>query len=128
MIGLVQVLLCMMLDIPIVIWIIDFTIFEYLFVPELIILLLIAILGYLFFAALFVGLGATMEDVSASGNFQGMALMLPFLPVILIRPILDDPSGLIAQVGSYIPFPSPALLLIRLTLLAIWPWAENGIG
>src|SRR5690625_5674167 len=69
-----------------------------------------------------------MEDVSASGNFQGMALMLPFLPVILIRPILDDPSGLIAQIGSYIPFTSPAVLIMRLTLLDIWPWAEIVIG
>jgi len=128
MLGLVQVFVWIGLAIPLVIWKFDFTIFEYLFVPELIILLLIAILGYLFFAALFVGLGATMEDVSASGNFQGMALMLPFLPVILIRPILDDPSGLIAQIGSYIPFTSPAVLIMRLTLLDIWPWAEIVIG
>src|SRR5690625_1674291 len=86
MLGLVQVFVWIGLAIPLVIWKFDFTIFEYLFVPELIILLLIAILGYLFFSALFVGLGVTMEDVSASGNFQGMAPMLPFLPVILLSP------------------------------------------
>lgn len=126
--GLIQVFVWIGLAIPLVLWKFDIPIFEYLFVPELIILLAIAVLGYLLFAALFVGLGATMEDVSTSGNFQGMVLMLPFLPVIFIGPILSNPSGLIAQIGSYIPFTSPAILIMRLTLLETWPWVEIALA
>ena len=122
--GIVQVFVWLGFAIPIVIWKFDLPIFEYLFVPELAILLLIAILGYLFFASIFVGIGATIEDVSTSGNFQGMVLMLPFLPFILIGPILSNPTGLVAQIGSYIPFTSPGILIIRLSMLEEWPWIE----
>lgn len=126
--GIIQVFVWIGLAIPLIIWKFDIAIFEYLFVPELIVLLAIAVLGYLLFAALFVGLGATMEDVSTSGNFQGMVLMLPFLPLILIGPILDNPGGLVAQIGSYIPFTSPAVLIMRLTMLDVWPWVDIAIG
>ena len=122
--GLVQVLVWIGLAIPLVIWKFDVPIFEYLFVPELAVLLLIAILGYLLFAAIFVGIGATIEDVSTSGNFQGMVLMLPFLPFILIGPILSDPNGLVAKVASYIPITSPGILIVRLSMLDDWPWME----
>lgn len=122
--GIIQVFVWLGFAIPIVIWKFDLPIFEYLFVPELAVLLLIAILGYLFFASIFVGIGATIEDVSTSGNFQGMVLMLPFLPFVLVGPILNNPTGLVAQIGSYIPFTSPGILIIRLSMLEEWPWIE----
>lgn len=126
--GIVQVFIWLVFAIPFVIWKFDLPIFEYLLVPELAILLLIAILGYLLFASIFVGIGATIEDVSTSGNFQGMVLMLPFLPFVLIGPIISNPTGLIAQIGSYIPFTSPGILIIRLSMLEEWPWIEVGIA
>lgn len=126
--GLIQVFVWMILAIPLVIWKFELSILKYIFIPEMLVFLLIALLGYLLFAAIFVGLGATIEDVSSSGSFQGMVLMLPFVPAILIGPILDDPSGLVAQVGSYIPFTSPAVLIFRLTLLEDWPWMEIAIS
>lgn len=127
-IGMIQVLVWIVFAIPVIMWRFDVPILNYLFVPKLTILLLIAILGYLLFAAIFVGIGATIEDVSTSGNFQGMVLMIPFLPLIFISPILKDPSGLIAQIGSYIPFTSPGVLIIRLSLLEEWPWIEIAIS
>ncbi|WP_106495882.1 ABC transporter permease [Lentibacillus sp. Marseille-P4043] len=122
--GITQVVVFVAFALPVVIWKTDIPIMDYLLVPELILLVGIAILGYLLFASLFVGIGATIEDISTSGNFQGIVLMLPFLPLIFIGPILSDPSGLIAQIGSYIPFTSPGVLLLRLSLLEEWPWME----
>lgn len=122
--GLIQVFVWMILISPLVIWKFEWSILTYLITPETFVLVIIAVLGYLLFATIFVALGATMEDVSASGNFQGMVFMLPFLPVILIGRILEDPSGIVAQVASYIPFTSPAVLIFRLTLLEEWPWIE----
>lgn len=126
--GIIQVFLWLAFGIPFIIWKFDLPLFEYLLVPELAVLLLIAILGYLIFASIFVGIGATIEDVSTSGNFQGMVLMLPFLPFVLIGPILSNPTGLIAQIGSYIPLTSPGILIIRLSMLEEWPWIEVGIA
>ncbi|MDQ0232684.1 ABC transporter permease [Metabacillus malikii] len=122
--GMVQAAVFLVFIIPMVVWKIDIPLFEYLFVPEVLLYLLIAILGYFLYAALFVGVGATMADMASAGNFQGMVMMLPFMPFLFIGPVIDDPSGLIAQIGTYIPFSSPGVLLLRLTLLDTWSWVE----
>lgn len=122
--GLIQVFVWIGFALPFVMWQTELPIFQYLLVPELAILLLIAILGYLLFASIFVGLGATIEDVSTSGNFQGFVLMIPFLPLMLLGPVLTNPNGVVATVASYIPLTSPGILMIRLTMLEEWPWIE----
>ncbi|MGP4071174.1 ABC transporter permease [Piscibacillus sp. B03] len=127
--GLLQVAVWITLVTPFALWKLeDIPVLEYLFVPETLLLLVIAILGYLLFAALFVGLGATIEDASTSGNFQGLVMMLPFIPFFLIAPILSNPSGIIAEVATYVPFTSPAVMLMRLAVLDEWPWVEMLIG
>lgn len=123
--GLVQAAVAMTIVLPVLVWQMDLVpMLEHLFVPELIFFVLIAILGYLLFAALFVGVGATMADMSTAGNFQGMVMMLPFLPFVFIGPVFSDPSGLFAQIGTFIPFTAPGVLLMRLSLMDDWPWIE----
>lgn len=122
--GIIQVTVWIGLALPVILWKFDFPIFQYLFVPELIVLLTIAILGYLFFASLFVGIGATIEDVSTSGNFQGLILMSPFIPFMLLGPVLVNPNGIVAKIASFIPVTSPGILIIRLTMIKDWPWLE----
>jgi ABC-2 type transport system permease protein len=126
--GLIQTLVSTVLLLPVLMWRLDEPLLEYLLVPELALYIFIAILGYLLFASIFVGIGATMADVTTAGNFQGFVMMLPFLPFVFIGPVLSDPSGLMAQIGTYIPFTSPAVLLLRLTTLEEWPWIEIGIS
>lgn len=126
--GLIQAAVLLLFAIPFALWKTDIPIFEYLLVPETVLLVVIAILGYLLYASLFVGIGATMADMSTSGNFQGIVMMLPFLPFIFIGPVLGDPSGLFAQIGTYIPFSSPGVLLLRLTVMEQWPWVEITIS
>ncbi|MQR96188.1 ABC transporter permease [Fictibacillus phosphorivorans] len=122
--GLVQVGTWLLLVVPIAAWRYELPIAEYLFVPELLLLLAISIAGYLMFAAIFVGIGATVEDMTATSNFQGIVMMLPFLPLIFLGPILANPSGIIAQVATYFPLTSPSILILRLSLLDEWPWVE----
>ncbi|MHA6250580.1 ABC transporter permease [Oceanobacillus sp. CAU 1775] len=122
--GLIQTAVLMIFLIPYLLYLTDIPFFEYLFVPETILYLALAVLNYLMFAAIFVGIGATMEDISTAGNFQGLVMMLPFLPAIFIGPVLADPSGLMAQIGTYIPFTAPGVLLVRLAMLDVWPWIE----
>lgn len=126
--GIIQVSVWLGIGLPIAVWKIDLPILEYLLVAELAVLLIIAVLGYLLFASIFVGIGATIEDASSAGNFQGLVLMLPFLPFILIGPIMSDPSGIVAKVGSFIPFTAPGILIVRLSMLEDWPWLEIIIG
>lgn len=126
--GLIQVFVWIGLAIPFILWKVDQTILSYLFTYETVVFLIFAVLGYLFYAALFVSLGATIEDVSASGNFQGMVFMLPFIPVVFISSILEDPNSTLVKVISYIPFTSPSVMIFRLTLLENWVWWELGLA
>lgn len=126
--GIIQLIVYVAIILPVLLWKIDMPIMEYLLVPELAVLLLIAVLGYLLYAALFVGIGATMADISTAGNFQGLVMMLPFSPFLFIGPVFSDPSGFWAQLGSYIPFTSPGVLILRLSLLEEWPWVEISIA
>lgn len=122
--GMVQAAVFIGFAIPLALWKLEMPIVEYLLVPEVILYVFIAVLGYLLFAAMFVGVGATMADVSSAGNFQGLVMMLPFLPFVFIGPVVSDPNGLFAQIGTYIPFSAPGVLLLRLSLLREWPWIE----
>lgn len=122
--GIVQSIVSLVIVLPVLSWRLDIAFLDYLFVPELALYLMIAISGYLLFASIFVGVGATMTDMTTAGNFQGMVMMLPFLPFIFIGPVLSDPSGFMAQLGTYIPFTAPGVLLLRLSNLEEWPWIE----
>ncbi|MCD5406370.1 MAG: ABC transporter permease [Desulfotomaculum sp.] len=92
------------------------TLLYYLLVPELLLLLFFAITGYLMFSALFVALGATVNDLSSIGNFQSLLIIIPMLPIFLAGPILTNPSGLVAQIGSYFPLSTPGVMLLRISL------------
>ncbi len=122
--GLIQAAILLLFIVPFILYLTDIPLLEYLFVPETVLYIVIAVLNYLLFAAIFVGIGATMEDISTAGNFQGLVMMLPFLPFLFIGPIISDPTGIIAQIGSYIPFTAPGVLLLRLAILDVWPWIE----
>ncbi len=85
--------------------------------PELPLLLLFALSGYFLFSSLYAGMGATMEDIQSAGNFQGIVILLPVIPFIFISHIIANPGGIIAQVGSYIPFTTATVMIVRMTLL-----------
>lgn len=122
--GIIQVVVFFVVLLPFAVWKLDIPIMEYLLVPETILLVFIAILSYLMFASIFVGIGATMSDITTAGNFQGFVMMLPFAPLVIMGPVFNDPSGIVAQIGTYIPFTAPGVLIMRLSTLEQWPWIE----
>lgn len=122
--GLIQIVVILGFAIPIALWKLDVPFMDYLLVPESMLFIFIAILGYLLFASLFVGIGATMADMTSAGNFQGLVMMLPFSPFIFIGPVISDPSGLFAKIGTFFPFTAPGVLILRLSMLEEWPWVE----
>jgi len=85
--------------------------------PQLPLLLLFALLGYLLFSSIYAGLGATMEDIQNAGNFQGIVMILPGLSALFISPVVGNPEGIIAMIGSYLPFTASIVMILRITLL-----------
>lgn len=122
--GMIQALVLLAFAVPFTMWKLDTDVFNYLFTPETGLLVALALMGYLLFASLFVGIGATISDAASAGQFQGIVLMLPFLPFIFIGPVASDPGGMLAQIGSYIPFTAPGVLILRLSIMDTWPWTE----
>ena len=64
-----------------------------------------------------------MENIHSDGNFQGIVMFLPAIPFIFMSHVIADPGGIIAQVGSYIPFTSAIVMILRMTLLDL-SWVE----
>jgi len=122
--GMLQALVYVAAGLAIAIWKLDSDVLKYLLAPETALYVAIAILGYLLFSALFVGIGATVADMSSASNFQGLVMALPFLPFIFMGPVLSNPEGIVAQIGTYIPFSAPGVLIMRLIMLDEWPWPQ----
>src|SRR5690606_3382881 len=87
------------------------------------------LLGYLLFAAIFVGMGGTMDSMETASNLQGMVFMLPALPFFVIGPIIGNPDGAIARFATLFPLTSPVVTILRsgFTVLRTWEWAVAAV-
>ncbi len=119
--GLMQAFLWLIIAIPVAIIQFDIPVFDHLFVPVLPVMLFFTIVGNLMFSALFASMGATIEDVQEAGNFQGMLMMLPWVPFFFLSGVIANPNGLVALITSYFPLTSPGVMTIRLAMLARIP-------
>lgn len=78
--------------------------------------------AYLLYAALFVGMGATMEDLQSAGNSQGMVIMLPMLSFLFIAPVVSNPNGVVAVLASIFPFTSSVIMIVRSSMVSVPLW------
>lgn len=120
--GLIQLGFWLSLGLPIATYFLDFPILEALRAVNVPMILFFGLGGYLLFSALFVGLGATMEDMQSASNSQGLVIMLPMLAFLFIGPVTTNPDGAIATFASLFPFTSPAIMMLRVGLTAVPTW------
>lgn len=102
----------------------EIPVLDYLLVKEFPLMLLYALLGYLLFSSLFVSLGATINDIYSAGNFQSVIMLLPMLPIFFVGPVTSNPHGIVAKVGSYFPFSTSGVMLIRFVTASKVPAVE----
>lgn len=72
------------------------------------------ILGYLFYAAIFVGVGAPLTTEQEAQQVTGYLVMILFIPLLLAMWIMQNPSSPIVSVLSYIPFLTPTMMAVRI--------------
>jgi ABC-2 type transport system permease protein len=88
--------------------------------PKLLVLLLLFFLvGYVFYAAIHAAVGSM---VNSEQEAQQAALPVMFLLIgtfIFVQPILLDPTGKLAVVMSWLPFSSPIIMPLRMTVIQI---------
>ena len=88
-------------------------------VKLLVLLLLFFLVGYIFYAALHAAIGSM---VNSEQEAQQAALPVMFLLIgtfIFVQPILIDPTSKLAVVMSWLPFSSPIIMPLRMTVIQI---------
>jgi len=82
-------------------------------------LLLFFVLGFVFYAALFAAVGAMVNsDQEAQQAAQPVMLML-VAAAIFIQPVTFNPTGGLATVMSWLPFSSPIIMPLRLSIINV---------
>ncbi|UMZ74429.1 ABC-2 family transporter protein [Natranaerofaba carboxydovora] len=129
LLGIFQMGVWILLALPIVIYFTDWPVLEMILGVNIPLILFFGLSGYLFYAAIFVGLGATMEDMGSANNFQGVAMALPALSLIIMGPVMSDPTGTVATGASLFPFTSPIITIMRMgiTEIPLWELLLSGI-
>ncbi|MCK4748542.1 MAG: ABC transporter permease, partial [Bacteroidales bacterium] len=73
-------------------------------------------------------LGATCNDNKDAQSLQFPALLPVILPLFLIMPVIQDPSGTLATTLSLIPPFTPSIMMIRLATTVTIPFWQPIVG
>lgn len=86
-------------------------------------LVLLLVLGFLAYAALFAGMGAMVSNQDDAQQAALPVTMVVMCAVVLIPPVLVEPNGTLARFASWFPFTAPILMPVRMTVVQV-PWYE----
>jgi len=77
---------------------------------------LFLILTQLMYGSIFAGIGAACQEMKDAQNFAVLTIPLTFGPILLLGPVLENPTSMFAMVASLIPPFTPTLMLLRLSV------------
>lgn len=77
--------------------------------------------GFFLYAGIYAALGAVATSDQETRQLQFPVVLLLVLTFVAVVPILNDPAGRIAVVGSLIPFSAPILMPMRGALMEVPP-------
>ena len=79
-------------------------------------MLLYFILGFLFYASLFVGIGSTVSTEQEAQHITTYLSLILMLPVVVAMPAIQNPDFIVTKIFSYIPLTIPTVMLLRLNV------------
>ena len=82
-------------------------------------LLLFFVLGYTFYAALFAMVGATVSNDQDAQQAQMPVVVLLVVSVFFLAPVLSSPESPLAHVMSLLPFSSPIIMPLRMSVVTL---------
>jgi len=77
------------------------------------------VLGFLLYGSLYAGIGAAFDTEQEAQNFQSVVTIFLIIPLVLMMQIFNQPDGTLSVVLSLIPFFTPMLMTLRLTLTQV---------
>jgi ABC-2 type transport system permease protein len=75
-----------------------------------------AILGYVFYAAIFVAAGSPATTEQEAQQITAYISMLMVAPFALMMLVMQNPNSLIVKVLSYIPVLTPSIMVLRISI------------
>ena len=97
--------------------VIPYSAFDHLFI-----LLLYFVMGFVFYSAIFVGVGSIVSTEQEAQQITSYLNLFIILPVVLAVPAIQNPNSLLVSILSYIPFTLPSIMLIRINTIPIPIW------
>jgi ABC-2 type transport system permease protein len=93
--------------------------------PELFLVILFSfLLGFLFYAALFAAVGATVSNEQDAQQAQLPVVLLLVMSLAMVQGVVTEPEGTLANLLTILPFSSPIVLPLRLSLVQV-PLGES---
>lgn len=80
------------------------------------------LLGYFIYASLFAAVAAMCSTEQEAQQLQFPIVMLVVVPIIILAPVIDNPTSTFAVVTSLVPFFSPILMFARVASGAAEFW------
>jgi ABC-2 type transport system permease protein len=93
-------------------------------VPMLVIIAFVVyfVLGYFFYAGVYTALGAPFNSDQEAQQLAMFPTFIMAIPMFFWFIIVNDPNGTLATVLSFIPFTTPVVMFMRVTLAPVAAW------
>ncbi len=79
-------------------------------------LMLYFVLGYLFYAAVFIGAGSPLTTEQEAQQVTSYLVIILILPIVLALPAMKTPEATWLKVLTYIPFLTPTMMALRIPI------------
>jgi ABC-2 type transport system permease protein len=93
----------------------------------LVLLALFFLLGFVLYAAVFAAVGGMVSSEQEAQQAAQPLMLIVFAPLILMQPVLMNPTTGLSRAASWIPFSAPILMPLRLSLVPV-PASEIAIS
>ncbi len=80
------------------------------------------LLGYVFYSAVFVTLGAPISTEQEAQQVTGYVTMILILPIMFAFAVLQNPNSMLAKVLSFIPLTTPTMMALRIPIQTPDTW------
>ncbi len=77
------------------------------------------ILGFIFYTAVFVGVGSIVTTEQEAQQMTSYISMVLILPVVLAFSAIQNPDSILVKVLSFIPFTIPSIMMLRINIAPV---------
>jgi ABC-2 type transport system permease protein len=74
------------------------------------------ILGFIFYTAIFVGIGSIVSSEQEAQQITSYLSFVLILPIVLTVPALENPNSMFVHILSVIPFTIPSIMILRFNI------------